>query len=161
MYDLIYICFLLWRKKYSYLGKVLGFMVVFVSFMLWWCFGVFSYNLSHAIFLTAVFQISSLWRLLMLNIITFQTLFKLCLLIYIFGGHSTNKTESICVTLHLRSLTSSIVHKYKTLWIAWKQFLQSACILLSEVYFHEVDDTQVTNEDLDTHTCNQVVFYVW
>lgn len=139
--------------------KCLGLWWFFVSFVLWLGFFKLLYSLSHATFLMAVFQVSSLWRLLMLHLITFQTFFKLCLLTHIFVGYSTNnKTESICVTLHLHALTSSIARKYKTLWTAWKQFLQSACILLSEVYFHEVDDTEVTNANLDTHTCNQVVF---
>lgn len=67
---------------------------------------------------------------------------KSCLLIHIYAGYSMkNKTESICITLHWCSLTSSIAHKYSSLWTAGKELLQSACMLLSKVYFQEAYDS--------------------
>lgn len=147
---LIQLCFFLWRKK--------NMVIWWKCFGLWWVCLVFyflgNYNLSHTAFPKATFQ-TSLWRLLILNIIAFQTFFKLCLLIHVFVGYSTNenKQESICITLHL-------THKDETPWTAWKQFLQYRCVFLSEVYFHEADGIHVMNADLDTHTCNQVVIYM-
>lgn len=37
--------------------------------------------------------------------------------------------------------TSSIAHKYRSLWTAGKELLQSACMLLSKVYFQEAYDS--------------------
>lgn len=148
--------FLLWRKNMVILEKCLGLWCFMVCVVVGCFFLATSQYLTCNISHGNVSNIA-LWRLLMLNLVTFQTFFKLCLLIHIFVGYSTNnKTES--TTLHLHSLTSSIALKYKVLWTAWKEFLQSACILLSEVYFHKVDDTQFTNVDLHTTHVTKLYF---
>lgn len=74
-------------------------------------------------------SIKFVWRLLMLNLITFLSLLRLCLFRIL---HEQNRKH-----LHnsLHSLTSSIAQKYKTHWTAWKQLLQSVFNLLTEVEF--------------------------
>lgn len=119
----------LWR-----LGKVLGFAVFFVSFVGCWSFFKVqspTCNFSHGNTSYTVFV--KIMNARFNNISSFS---KSCLLISTYAGYiMNNKSESICITLHWCSLTSSIAHKHRSLWTAGKQLLQSACILPSKVYF--------------------------
>lgn len=121
----------LWR-----LGKVLGFVVFFVSFVGFWSFFKvqsptcnFSHgNTSYTVFVKIINARSN-------NI---SSLSKSCLLISTYAGYiMNNKSESICITLHWCSLTLSIAHKHRSLWTAGKQLLQSACLLPSKYISYE------------------------
>lgn len=122
-----YLCFCFLLRS---LGEVMGFVVVFVSFVGFWGF----FKLQS---LTCNSSYGNASNIIMVKIINtksndISSFSKSCFLIYIYAGYSmNNKTESICINLHWCSLTSSVARKYRSLWTAWKQFLQSACILLS------------------------------
>lgn len=110
--------FLLLEQKIQLFGKSAWICGAFLLVVCWgWFFNYFT--ISHATFCTAMFQVSS-WRLLKLNLVTFQAFFKLCPLTHIFAECSmNNEIGSVCIILHLCSLTSCIAHKYKTLETAW------------------------------------------
>lgn len=142
------------------LGKVLDFVLVLVlsfsfcfSFVGFWGFfklqslrcNFSQGSASNTIFAKIINAKSN-------NISSFPTS---CLFIYIQAGHfMNNKTESICITLCLQAEPVRTDHP---------ELLESSFYSLHVYFFlkyisKRTTIQQVTNEDLDTHTCRQIVF---